>query len=268
MRIGCIQLDIKKGEIDKNYAEVEKKLFEVCKRGVDVVVLPEMWNTGYNLEHIKNIADRNGDRTKKFLMKKAKEYGINIVGGSIAELIGEKVYNTMYTVNRNGEVVGTYSKVHLFQLMNEHQYLDSGSQLGLFELDGITCGGNICYDLRFPEWFRVHGYNGAKVMFVVAQWPSQRSAHWETLLKARAIENQCFVVGCNRIGIENNHHFQGNSLIIDPWGEIINCLGEKAYEVTTIDLHVVENIRERIPVYTDCKKQLYAEYLLLEKQKK
>ena len=105
----------------------------------------------------------------------------------------------MYTFNRNGELVGEYSKAHLFRLMDEHLYLEAGDEMNRFALDDIEAAGVICYDIRFPEWLRAHALQGAKVLFIPAQWPTPRIDHWKTLLQARAIENQCFVIAVNRI---------------------------------------------------------------------
>ncbi|MGM9988017.1 MAG: carbon-nitrogen family hydrolase [Bacillaceae bacterium] len=261
-KIACIQLDIQFGDVNHNYAIVEKKVKEASENNADIIILPEMWNTGYDLERVSTIGDKDGKRTKSFLKELAIKHQVNIVGGSIAEVRDTGVFNTLLAVNRKGEVVGTYRKAHLFQLMEEHYYLHSGSQLGLFQLDNIMCGANICYDIRFPEWFRSHIYHGAIVMFVVAQWPSQRMMHWETLLKARAIENQCYVIACNRVGTDINNQFVGHSMIINPWGEIVVLGQQESIVYGSIDIDKVNQARRKIPIFEDCRQNLYKRQLI------
>lgn len=123
----------------------------------------------------------------------------------------------MYIVNDSGDIITEYDKAHLFKLMDEHLYLKAGNKKNLFEIENITMAGVICYDLRFPEWFRAHSLLGAKVIFVPAQWPAARIDHWKILLQARAIENQCYIVAVNRVGKDSNNEFNGNSMVIAPW---------------------------------------------------
>ena len=124
--------------------------------GASIVVLPEMWNTGYDLTRLEEIADVNGEETKKLFSQLSKECQIHIVGGSVSTKKEGKFYNTMYVSNSLGEVVAEYDKAHLFKLMDEHLYMKAGNEKNLFTLDGVKMGGIICYDLRFPEWTRIH----------------------------------------------------------------------------------------------------------------
>lgn len=218
MKVACVQMDIAFGSVEKNIKNAKKKIEEAMKENPDVIVLPELWTTGYDLQRLTEIADQAGVQTKQLLSEWAKQYGVNIVGGSIAKQTDQGITNTMYTVNREGQLQHEYSKVHLFQLMDEPNYLIAGDGTGEFTLDGVQCAGVICYDIRFPEWMRVHTARGTNVLFVVAEWPLVRLAHWRLLLQARAVENQCYVVACNRAGQDPNNVFAGHSLIIDPWG--------------------------------------------------
>lgn len=257
VKIGCIQLNVGFGKVDENYERAEKFIREAVAGGAEIVVLPEMWNTGYALEKLEELADVNGERTKDFLSTLAKELAVHIVGGSVSVKRNGKFYNTMYTYNKDGEQVGEYSKVHLFRLMDEHLYLESGDTMNRFALGDIEAGGVICYDIRFPEWLRSHALDGAKVLFIPAQWPTPRIDHWKTLLQARAIENQCFVVAVNRIArkVEN---FNGQSMIIGPWGEVL-WTGAEDEELAIIDVDFsnVDEVRGRIPVYEDRRPSLY-----------
>ncbi len=258
MKIGCIQMNVGFGKVDENYTHAEELIREAADKGAEIVVLPEMWNTGYALEKLGELADKEGARSQEFLQGLAAELGIHIVGGSVATEKDGKFYNTMYVYNNDGKLVSEYSKVHLFRLMNEDKYLESGNEMNRFALGDIEAGGVICYDIRFPEWLRAHALAGANVLFVSAQWPTPRIDHWKTLLQARAIENQCFVIAVNRISrkVEN---FNGQSMIIEPWGEVL-WTGSETEELAIIDVDFskVEEVRSRIPVYDDRRPGLYS----------
>jgi predicted amidohydrolase len=251
--ITCIQLDIKFGDPVFNYQQVEEKVaIAVEKDNPAIIVLPELWTTGYDLTRLDVIADEKGEKTKQFLSQLSKKYHVNIIGGSVAKKMQDNVTNTMYIMNNQGEFVHEYSKLHLFKLMDEHHYLTAGTEKGLFEIDGIKCAGVICYDIRFPEWIRAHTTKGAEVLFVVAEWPLPRLNHWRTLLLSRAIENQCYVVACNRSGSDPKNEFAGHSMIIDPWGTIIAEADENTGFISAeIDVETVNQVRSQIPVFED-----------------
>ncbi|TWT16016.1 carbon-nitrogen family hydrolase [Planomicrobium sp. CPCC 101079] len=257
MKLACIQLDIAFGEPETNFNRVAEKMAEAKDNGADVIILPEMWNTGYALTKLEALADGEG-QAKAFIADFAKKHQVHVVGGSVSTRKNGAFYNTMHIADKNGEAVGEYDKAHLFGLMDEHVYLNAGDSLNLFDLDGVTCGGVICYDIRFPEWIRTHALNGAKIMFVPAEWPASRIDHWRVLLQARAIENQCFIVAVNRAGSDPKNEFGGNSMVIAPWGEIRMQLGtEETIGYAEIDLREVDEVRGRIPVFDDRREMLY-----------
>ncbi|WP_026559957.1 carbon-nitrogen family hydrolase [Bacillus sp. J37] len=251
--ITCIQLDIKFGDPDFNYQQVEEKVAQaVQQEHSTTVVLPELWTTGYDLTRLDEISDENGEKTSSFLQKLAKKYNIHIIGGSIAKKSGKHVTNTMFIVDNDGQLIHEYSKLHLFKLMNEHHYLTAGKEKGLFDLAGMKSAGVICYDIRFPEWIRAHTTMGAEVLFVVAEWPMPRLHHWKTLLLSRAIENQCYVVACNRAGNDPDNEFAGHSLIIDPWGNILAEADENPGMISAeLDIEMVKQVRSQIPIFDD-----------------
>ena len=261
MNIALIQSYIEMGDPIAN----KERIFDLMSRAVaadpkpDILVLPEMWNTGYALDRIHELADEDGRDTKKSLGAFAREHDVQIVGGSVAEKIGERIYNTMYIFNRQGEQVGSYSKMHLFRLMDEEKHLAAGNQAVTFELEeGLLAGASICYDIRFPELSRTLALAGAKVLFVPAEWPHPRLNHWRTLLAARAIENQMYVVACNRVGVSGDTSFFGHSMIIDPWGEIVAEGGEDEAIITgNLDSSLTDDVRQRIPVFEDRRPNLY-----------
>lgn len=261
MKIACVQMDIAFADLDKNFLAVEKYVADAANARADIVVFPEMWNSGFALEQLNKLADVNGETTKRLLGRLAKEHQINIVGGSVATKKEDGFYNTMYVANRSGNIIAEYDKAHLFKLMDEHLFLQPGQGENLFDLDGVPCGGVICYELRFPEWIRAHTLKGAKIMFIPAQWPTTRIDHWQLLLQARAIENQCYVVAVNPVCKNPNNEFNGHSMVIAPWGELLlsNQTEEGIYYVN-IDLAEVERVRKTIPVFQDRRTDLYAKF--------
>lgn len=259
-RIALIQSDIVLGEPEVNRANLELAMEQAATAAEkpDIILLPELWNTGYALTEIGALADPEGRDSRKWLASFAIRHGIHVVGGSIAEIREGQVYNTMPVFNRSGEEVASYSKVHLFRLMEEEKYLQPGERSVTFVLDGQQAGAAICYDIRFPELVRTLALRGAKLLFVAAEWPHPRLNHWRTLLAARAIENQMYVIACNRTGTSGGDTFCGHSLIIDPWGDIVAEGGEGEEIVTgSIDLSLVDQVRRRIPVFADRRPQLY-----------
>jgi omega-amidase len=260
LMISLLQMDIVLGEPERNFEKLANLLDDAISSEPkpDVIVFPEMWNTGYALEQIQQLADEDGERTKQFISAFCQKHRVHIIAGSIAEKKAGEVRNTVYVFNRSGELTSNYSKIHLFRLMDEEKFLTSGETIGKVDIEGIPAGVMICYDIRFPELARTLALDGAKILFVPAEWPHPRLHHWRTLLMARAIENQMFVVSCNRVGTSGSTHFFGHSLIIDPWGEII-AEGAEHEEIVTaaLDLAEVDKVRGRIPVFEDRRPELY-----------
>ncbi len=251
-------MDINFGNPSENFQSAENLIETAMKEKPDVIVLPELWTTGYELTRLDEIADEGAAVSIRFLSQTAKKYHVNFVGGSVANKGKDGVKNTLLIINREGQLVHEYSKLHLFKLMDEHLYLEAGNEKGLFVLENRTFAGVICYDIRFPEWIRSHTVNGAEVLFVVAEWPAPRLAHWRALLIARAIENQCFVIACNRAGKDPNNQFAGHSLVIDPWGEVVAEAGEEEEILKAeIELDLVEKVRKQIPIFEDRKPEFY-----------
>jgi len=251
-------MDIAFGNPNKNYQNAEKLIEEAMTEKPDIIVLPELWTTGYDLTRLEQIADKDAVTTIRFLRNTAMKYQVHFVGGSVANQGEKGVKNTLLIINKKGELVHSYSKLHLFKLMDEHLYLEAGDQEGLFELEGLTFSGVICYDIRFPEWIRTHTAKGAEALFVVAEWPAARLTHWRALLIARAIENQCFVIACNRSGSDPKNEFAGHSMIIDPWGEVIaEASANEEIMTAEIELDLVKDIRKQIPIFKDRRPDFY-----------
>jgi len=260
LKLALLQMDVQLGEPEANFAKAEQLLIQAVSAEAkpDLIMLPEMWNTGYALDRIHELADVEGVRTREKLAAFAKEHKVLLIGGSIAEKREGGVFNTIHAFGRSGEELGVYDKIHLFRLMDEEKYLQPGDQTGMLALEGISAGMMICYDIRFPELFRKLALAGAKAVFVPAEWPNPRLHHWRTLLQARAIENQMYVIACNRCGQSGDTVFFGHSMVIDPWGEVIaESDDQEGILRAEIDLALVDDVRTRIPIFEDRRPKLY-----------
>ena len=180
------------------------------------------------------------------------------MGGSVAVAKDNLVFNTSYVYNRNGELVGEYSKMHGFSPAKEDKYFASGTHTTHFELDGIPCSTVICYDIRFPELVRMAALPGTELLFVPAQWPTMRLRHWQVLNEVRAIENQFFVCAVNGCGTVGRVQSTGHSAVYDPWGtNLLEMDTNEGIASVDIDLTVVEDIRNKINIFRDRKPELY-----------
>ena len=230
------------------FYEVVTKLIEqnVIEYQSDVVVLPELWSTGFYPKPVKDFADHNGLKTHEFLATLANKYNINIVGGTVIVEEDNKFYNRSYILNRKGKNIAIYDKIHLFSMSKEDEVFSAGYEIPIFEIDGIKSGIAVCYDIRFPELIRDVALNDISILFLPAAWPLKRLEHWKILTRARAIENQIFVVAANS---------EGYSSIIDPYGEVL-IESEKNSKIisTNINLEVCKEIRNKMNVFNDRRK--------------
>ena len=257
MRVSCVQLDMKLGDVKANFSHAEAMIREAVNRDhPDTVVLPETWNTGFFPQELAPCADDDGKATKALCSALAKELHINIVAGSVANRRADGYYNTAYVFDRSGNLVAEYDKTHLFTPSGEHNFFRLGSRTCRFTLEGIPCGLIICYDIRFPELIRSLTVQGVDLLFVVSQWPAKRAMHLDTLARARAIENQTFLALCNSAAADTA--CAGHSAIIDPWGEYLAQAGEKEEIISAdLDFSIIQGIRESINVFRDRRPDLY-----------
>lgn len=256
MKIAIYQMEIIPGEPEKNIEKVANWLSTLDD--VEIAVLPEMWNTSYTLEELVHITSDNGQREIEKLSELAKQYQINIVGGSIAVRVEDKIYNRAIVINKKGELIHQYDKLHLVPMLDEPNYLTQGNNISIFEIDNVKMGVIICYDLRFPEISRELALEGIEVLFVVAEWPIERISQFEKLLYARAIENQVYVIASNSIGKCNNTVFGGKSMVINPLGEATTkiILGEGTIQAT-VNIEEIRNIRTKIPLLKTRRADIY-----------
>ena len=259
MKVSCVQMNMEFCNPGKNYESAVKLIEDAMKNTPDVIVLPETWNTGFfPRENLESYCDNEGAKTKEVIGGLAKKYNVNIVAGSVANIKSGKIYNTAYVFDRNGDAIAEYDKTHCFSPMDEHKYFTQGGKICRFTLDGKSCGIIICYDIRFPELTRSMTVKGVDCLFVVSQWPKVRIPHLTALVKARAIENQMFVVCCNSCGTAGETVYGGNSRIVDPWGVEIAAADESEQTITAeCDYGIIENIRSTINVFRDRRPELY-----------
>jgi omega-amidase len=258
VKVALIQMDIALAQPERNRERAAELIRRAAADGARLILLPEMWTTGYCLPDLAGgHADRSGEPTGALLSQLARETGAYIAGSTADERQG-KVFNQATVYGPAGERIAAYDKVHLVPMMQEPQFLTPGDRLALAALGPVKAGLAICYDLRFPELFRSLTLAGAALFLIPAEWPTQRLSHWRTLAMARAIENQCFVLACNRVGADAHNRFPGHSLIIDPFGEVLAEGGEgEEILAAEIDLSQVAAVRERIPSLKDRRPDIY-----------
>ena len=261
LRVGVLQIDISTGDRDHNFRKVKDWMasFYVPSELPTAIVLPELWSTGYALDRASELADPEGTETAAFLGEIAVKYGVWFTGGSVLASTRDGFVNRAQVINPQGDLAAWYDKVHLFRLMGEDERLAGGNKTCIFDIEGVTAGCVICYDIRFCEWVRTYTLKGAQALFISAQWPTARVDHWRTLLRARAIENQIYIAACNRCGTSGNTRFPGASMILGPRGEVYfeGDDGEQ-FAFATIEFDEIREAREQITVFDDRRPELYS----------
>ena len=257
LKIALAQLELELGEPERNLITARDAVEQAVQEDSDLLLLPELWASGYDLKNTQKYASSLTDGWFLAMREMALEHGIAL-GGSMIEKGGEDYFNTFLLVDKRGEQLGYYRKSHLFDLIEEKTYFSPGKQLSLIQTPWGRLGLALCYDLRFPELFRAYALKGAEIILLVAEWPRRRIAHWDALLLARAIENQCFIAAVNKVGLSNGEQMGGNSAVINPMGEIL-VKGDTAPAVllAEIDSEETAKVREWMPVLTDRNPAVY-----------
>lgn len=220
--------------------------------GIELFIFPEMTLTGFTMKSKAMSETIQGD-SFRFFSSIAKEKNANIFAG-IIERRNTRIYNTMIHIKPDGNLVKLYRKVHPFSYSAENKHFNAGVKPALTKIKKWKIGLTICYDLRFPELFRKYGKKRAQLIVNIANWPDTRIEHWRTLLKARAIENQCYVAGINRVGDAPKLRYTGFSSVFDPMGKEIAAV-ENEEKVIVVDLYknYVNEVREKFPFLNDIK---------------
>ena len=251
------------GQIDMGFENKEKAM-ELCsqlmaeakEKGVDFVVFPEMTLTGFTLAPETYGEDRQNSPSIAFFKEEAKKNGVAVCFGLPVYENGVATNHCIY-LDENGEQLVDYTKIHPFSYGAEAEHYIGGNELFFCEVKGVPVSPMICYDLRFPEPFQVLSEK-SKIITVIASWPTPRREHWMSLLKARAIENQCFIIGVNRSGDGGGLSYIGDSMVVSPTGEVLaHVEGGNGITVVDIDLAEVDAYRSFFPVKADRKVELY-----------
>ncbi|MCY0993762.1 MULTISPECIES: carbon-nitrogen family hydrolase [unclassified Nannocystis] len=253
MKIAAIQSDIAWEDPEANFTRLRPWVAAAAAAGAKLVVLPEMFACGFSMTTAK-IAEPPGGPSTRFLEHQARQHDLWICGSVPEVPLGEaKPYNTLVLASPHGQVV-RYRKIHPFSFAKEHEHYGAGSDHITVDVEGLRCTLFVCYDLRFADefWGRAEQTDA---YVVVANWPERRRHHWTTLLQARAIENQAYVVGVNRVGHGNGLDYSGDSRIVDPWGEVLAAAaGGETMVLADVRPEVVRDARERFPVLKDRRK--------------
>lgn len=220
--------------------------------GFDLFIFPEMTLTGFTMQ-AKNLAEEFSGETFTFFSSLAKSVKSSLLYGFI-EKGKNRIFNTLVHLNNQGKIISAYRKIHPFSYANEDKYFGKGKDLITTKVKGIKFGLSICYDLRFPELYRLYAKEKVDCIVDIANWPEARIEHWRTLLKARAIENQCYVIGVNRVGDDPKLHYNGFSSVFDPMGkEIAAAENEEKIIEAEIDKSSVDEVRKKLPFLNDMR---------------
>ncbi|HEX7393789.1 MAG TPA: carbon-nitrogen family hydrolase [Anaerolineaceae bacterium] len=257
-KISLAQLHIYGGDPDRNLQTAVQMIDQAAADGSHFILFPELWSSGYDLEN----AARHALKSPEILaeLKRLATARQIIIGGSLLESTPQGLYNTFSWIDPSASEIIAYRKIHLFRLMDEEKWLNPGNSLRTVQAPWGATGLAICYDLRFPELFRSYVLQGAQGLLLSAEWPVRRIYHWQTLLRARAIENQCFVFAANCAGPVFNEQFGGCSTVVTPWGETLVEGSQSGQELLTveIDTGLVAQARNFMPIFQDRRPDLYS----------
>ena len=267
MRVAAVQLN-STDEKDRNLEVAERLVRDAAAAGAELIGLPEKWPVLGGTDALRGGAEPLDGPTLSTVGNWARELGVHILAGSISELdpAREKLLNTSTLIDRDGEIVAAYRKIHMFDVdvggvtYRESAHEDPGDEVVLADAGGVAVGLTVCYDLPFPELYRALAVRGAKLITVPAAFTLQTGRdHWEVLLRARAIENQLFVLAPGQIGKAPPHYESyGRSAIVDPWGVVLaSAPDEECFVVADLDLDALEKIRARLPALAHRRPEVY-----------
>ena len=257
LTIALGQMDVLRGRGPENLARAREFAVQARAAEADLLILPELWHHGYDLERAHEWAVPLGEGGFAEMAGLARDFGIHLAG-SVLERHSGGISNTAALYGPDGELLGSYRKMHLFRLMEEHRYLVPGEHATLCPTPWGPTGLAICYDLRFPELFRTLALAGAKLFVIPAQWPVKRLEAWILLARARATENELIVAACNRVGEDEDVTFPGGSVVVDPWGTVlVRGDDEEQLLVAQVDLREIEKARRYLTVYQDRRPAAY-----------
>lgn len=251
MKIGLVQYSPEWENSTGSISKIEGLLEEMQDK-VDALIFPELTLTGFSM-NIKQIAEDIDGIGIKFFMNLSERINTNVFAG-FAERTENGVYNSLIHFNPQGLIAARYRKIHPFSYGQEDKFYNSSKEIVITGINKTKIGLSICYDLRFPELYRLYAKERVGLIINIANWPIPRIEHWKSLLKARAIENQCFVIGVNRTGADPFHTYNGCSSVFDPTGKEILIADEKEkIYLVEFDLSLVDEVRNKLPFLNDIK---------------
>ncbi len=267
MRVAAVQLN-SSSDKSRNLAKAERLVRDAAADGAELVALPEKWNLLAAGEELQAGAEPLDGPSLNAARGWARELGIHLLAGSIAERgDGERAWNTSVLIGPDGEDLAVYRKIHMFDVdaggvsYRESEHEQPGAEVVTAPLGELVIGLSVCYDLRFPELFRILALRGARVLAVPSAFTLATGRdHWEVLLRARAIENQAFVLAPNQVG-KAPPHFEsfGHSAIVDPWGVVLaTAPDQECFVAADLDLAAQDRVREELPSLANRRPQAYA----------
>ena len=260
IEILAVQMGSVIGNLGVNIEKVRNLLEDsLSNKLADFVFLPEVWTVGWDCQSFPSCSEEiNNAESVKMLQEIAKKYSTNIIGGSFIEKGKDRnLYNTCPVINRNGEIVCTYNKNHLFSYYGcaEGDFITSGKKPVMVELDGVKIGLSICYDIRFPEIYRAYRKAGADILVNVAAWGANKKIPWDSMTTSRAVENQTYFVALTQTGEIKDGANLGHSMILDYNGNILSEIDKIEGGIyATIDLEEMYEFREKCKILNDIKK--------------
>ncbi len=262
MKTALAQISCTAGDINSNCVKISDYAGRAAQKGCGIIIFPEMSDTGYVTSIIKKSASAWPGLAYDTCLEAALKYKIHVICG-LSEREGDSIYNSVGIFSPDGRLISKYRKAHLFPAdpINEHQCFKSGNSFSTAEIGGLIWGLTICYDLRFPEIYRGLAISGAQILVNCSAWPETRALHWEILSKARAVENQAYFLGANRVGKDGKVPFCGRSCIIEPWGDCATAGSPDRDEliIGDIDAGKIESFRKKVPVFQSRRPDLYGD---------
>ncbi|MBN1521151.1 MAG: hypothetical protein JW928_01355 [Candidatus Aureabacteria bacterium] len=260
LQVHLVQFSIAWEDQEKNYRNVLALLGKNPPAEGSVVCLPELFSTGYTMRAEKFAENLHQSPTLRFLSGIAQFYECFVIGSLIIRSKSGKPTNSALALSPEGKVLSRYDKIHLLPLGKEHKAYKQGNRTTAFKIKGKLFSILVCYDLRFPELFRILYEKNVSGIFLLANWPAKRHDHWEILTQARAVENQCYLFCVNRTGRDPHHRFKGESRIIDPFGRVLSSSKSPGVVSKTVDIDHPEEEKKRLPFYSSRAKRIYKKY--------
>ncbi len=257
MEIIGLQWNLAWEDKSANFARVEELTAAAAPKPGAVLVLPEMFATGFSM-NVPGIAEEETGETFAFLAGLARQFEVFVLAGVVVGGEQGRGYNEAVVLDPEGKEAARYRKMHPFTYAGEGEFYDAGAGPSLWRAEEMVVAPFICYDLRFPEIFRLGAKAGAELFVVIANWPAARVEHWRLLIRARAIENQAYVMGVNRCGADPKLDYPGASMIVDPQGQVIAELGaEEGCLKAMIEAKTVRSCRADFPFLRDLRADLF-----------